>query len=113
MLCLSAKNVDNVGGIRSRCRCCESFYCHWKTTQQFDVVRLPTTCKNETTRQRTFNEVKDVLLEKIFEVMTGSAGLTWSAWWHTRCACHLRAAVLIMCVSATPTAGTPFTTLLH
>jgi hypothetical protein len=42
-------------------------------------VRLSATFKNKTTRQRMFNEVRDVLPERILEVLTGSAGLTLSA----------------------------------
>ena len=73
------ENADIVGGIRSRCRCCERGYCHCKTTQRIAAVRLSTTCKNKTTRQRMFSEMKGVLPERIFEVLTGSAGLTLSA----------------------------------
>jgi hypothetical protein len=73
------ENADVVGGIQSRCRCCERWYCHCKTTQQIAAVRLSATCKNKTTRQRTFNEVIGVLPERIFEVLTGGAGLTSSA----------------------------------
>jgi hypothetical protein len=99
------------GGIRSCCRCWERSYRHQK--QRNKSTRLgpqqPVVMKRRVSEH--LNDNQD-MLQNIWS-FNGQCWLRLSADCHARCECRLRAPVLILVVSAAPTAATPFTTLVH